>query len=304
MEGLPNFYGIGAQKAGTSWLYENIKLLPDFRLLPIKELHYFDRDPKYSSRSDLTKTYLSDRFNRNYAKKIIKTLIKSDNYHELSFYFKWFFGNYNDKWYESLYLKNSFFTGEITPSYSFLNIDDIKRMYAINPDAKLILLLRNPIERAWSHYKYQSRNKKKITIENEDPSKIIKFMNSDGQLLRSNYSRTIKNFTSVFTEQQLIIGFFDAIEDLPAQLITDIINFIGSDKTVQDVQKKCSLNKKVNVSKKTKIPDDVLNHLLEMYEEPIIKLSQYYGSYFKLWKYQYYGGLEPNNEELEPTITI
>lgn len=40
---LPHFLGIGAQKAGTSWLYENLRCHPDLYLPDQKELHFWDR---------------------------------------------------------------------------------------------------------------------------------------------------------------------------------------------------------------------------------------------------------------------
>jgi len=39
---LPDFLGIGAQKAGTTWLYENLRHHPELYLPEPKELHYFD----------------------------------------------------------------------------------------------------------------------------------------------------------------------------------------------------------------------------------------------------------------------
>src|ERR1700754_3667019 len=39
----PGFICVGAQKAGTGWLYEQLRNHPDFWLPPMKELHYFDR---------------------------------------------------------------------------------------------------------------------------------------------------------------------------------------------------------------------------------------------------------------------
>src|SRR6476659_2320083 len=39
----PDFLCIGAQKAGTGWLYEQLRSHPDFWMPPVKELHYFDR---------------------------------------------------------------------------------------------------------------------------------------------------------------------------------------------------------------------------------------------------------------------
>src|SRR5689334_15761196 len=39
----PDFLCVGAQKAGTGWLYEQLRSHPDFWMPPVKELHYFDR---------------------------------------------------------------------------------------------------------------------------------------------------------------------------------------------------------------------------------------------------------------------
>jgi hypothetical protein len=41
-DACPDFLCVGAQKAGTSWLYHQLTLHPDFWMPPIKELHYFD----------------------------------------------------------------------------------------------------------------------------------------------------------------------------------------------------------------------------------------------------------------------
>ena len=38
----PTFICIGAQKAGTTWLYENLSRHPDVVMPPMKEIHYFD----------------------------------------------------------------------------------------------------------------------------------------------------------------------------------------------------------------------------------------------------------------------
>src|SRR5438270_8769299 len=47
----PDFCCIGAQKAGTGWLYEQLRSHPDFWMPPMKELHYFDRPARSRQRS-------------------------------------------------------------------------------------------------------------------------------------------------------------------------------------------------------------------------------------------------------------
>src|SRR5438067_11210494 len=41
-DACPDFLCIGAQKAGTSWLYRQLTEHPDFWMPPVKELHYFN----------------------------------------------------------------------------------------------------------------------------------------------------------------------------------------------------------------------------------------------------------------------
>ena len=56
-----NFIGIGAQKAGTTWLYARLNELSEFSLLPHKELHYFDRSVVYPSPNTFSESKLSNR---------------------------------------------------------------------------------------------------------------------------------------------------------------------------------------------------------------------------------------------------
>jgi hypothetical protein len=41
----PNFLIIGAQKAGTTWLFQNLQSHPEIWLPAEKEIHFFDLPP-------------------------------------------------------------------------------------------------------------------------------------------------------------------------------------------------------------------------------------------------------------------
>jgi len=43
---FPDFLGIGAQKSGTTRLYQNLAAHPQIWMPPVKELHYLDHKPK------------------------------------------------------------------------------------------------------------------------------------------------------------------------------------------------------------------------------------------------------------------
>ncbi len=248
-----DFLGIGAQKAGTSWLYENLNQIPEFSLPPIKEIHYFDRSHDYPSPNALSKTLLVNRLKeKKYFLRAMKTVLSNAarcNWELSRFYLKWFFSNYSDKWYMSLFRGFDGYTGEITPSYSILSKEDIIRVRNLQPDIKLILMLRNPIDRAWSHYRFSTRKINNFNKEKIHADDIIKFMESNGQSLRSDYIRTIDNYLSTFRKEQLLICFYDAISDNPKKLLNNILKHICGDAPISISH----LNLKSIVNKSPKI---------------------------------------------------
>ena len=290
-----DFWGIGAQKCGTTWLYYNLDKLPEFNLPPIKELHYFDRSNKYPSPNILSESKLNKRLNKEYFKAALRFVflsLKQKKINNVKFYLKWYFSNYNDKWYLGLFKNYRGIKGEITPSYSILNKSDISKMYKMSPDSKLVLMLRNPIERAWSHFCHVKKRESSYNIKLETNEDILNFMNSESQILRSDYLRTINNFTSVFPKEQLLICFYDAIIDDPSGLLKKVISFLGVNKEV-NIQKS-NFKKALNVSVKIECPEEIKSFLKKKYHDQIKQLSDQYGGYFNKWYEDTYD-LKSNN---------
>lgn len=292
-----NFIGIGAQKCGTSWLFARMKELSEFSLPYKKEIHYFDRSKNYYSQSELTEEFLINRLkNPHFINKSVyntyKSIIKSKSNQEVKWVLKWFFSNYTDKWYLSLFKPFKGITGEITPSYAMLNDEDIKKMYSLLPDIKIIYLIRNPIDRAWSHYRYSLKLKgvNKIDYDLLSEEKIIEFINGEDQHLRSDYNKTIDNFRKYYSNNNFLLGFYDAIIEQPENLLTGIVNFLGGD--ISKIKDECDPRIKNNVSPKVEIPENIKNLLLKKYTPMIEELSLKYGGYFTHW----HNDLQDNNK--------
>lgn len=280
-----DFIGIGAQKSGTTWLQSNLRKTNGFDVPPIKELHYFDRSVYYPSPNELSEKLVMKRIlSQGYLKKAFLTIlkqIKKRNYKLVKFYIKWYFFNYTDSWYISLFKDFNGITGEISPSYSILDKSDIERMFRLAPNAKLILILRNPIHRAWSHYRWKLKNNKNITLENSTNEFIKQFIESDEQILRSDYLRTINEYSKVFPKGQILICFYDAIEERPQDLLNDIISFITDNK--KEPLDTSAITKIVNKSPEFDCPEEIEEYLKEKYLEQISVLSNRYGGYFNRW---------------------
>jgi len=157
---IPDFIGIGAQRAGTTWLWKNLEVHPGISLPPLKEIHYFSRSEKYLSPNlpdNIIKRFTNER--SFWWKTQLEQVIKKKGFRKKMWFFKYAFGSYNDRWYCDLFSdkKEGQISGEISPAYSTLDVDDIKRVHSLVPDAKLIYIMRNPIDRTWSHFKLYAR---------------------------------------------------------------------------------------------------------------------------------------------------
>jgi hypothetical protein len=228
----PNFICIGAQKAGTTWLYNNLLQHPQVALLPLKELHYFD-EIETGLKTDLvsrfTDKHWMNEWWRNKFKHYLYKAWKEKNVADLKWILKYFLHKRNFEWYSSLFPDvQDKITGDLTPAYTILSEPLVAKINQHLPDAKIILLLRNPAERDWSQYKMVLKRTGRTDLlndtENEHFRKIIKEKGD-----RSNYAAAIKNWSKHYSEKQFFIGFYDAILTHPQQLFDEICAFLGID---------------------------------------------------------------------------
>ena len=283
-----NFLGIGVQKAGTSWLHKSLQKHPEIWMPPQKELHYFDRSLTYPSPSYLASDEFSTRINSNSQDNIIfkdrlekklKFVLKNGDDKEIKWYLKYFLGTYNDQWYNSLFDEGKDkVSGEITPSYSFLSPKDIEHIHSIYPKLKIILILRNPIDRAWSHIRFfMKRNQ---FAKDSSLEEIKSFIDSDKQELRGDYLSILHHWSSIFPKEQMHICFYDKIEENPQNFLNKIFNFLeisllSLEKTI--------LNTKVNISTVKPMPLEIETYLIDKYHNDIEQLANIVGGSAVNW---------------------
>lgn len=179
---LPDFLGIGAEKAATTWLYANLQQHPEVFLPGRKELHYFDL-----------------HFDRP-------------------------LGDYAASFAEA---KPGQVKGEITPAYGHLPARRIRFMRRVMPDVRLILLLRDPVERAWSHAVMDLADRKGRSIGEVPDEEILAFVTSDASIRRGAYATMIDRWLSSFPRDQLFIGFFEDVAKWPRRVLVDIFEHLG-----------------------------------------------------------------------------
>src|SRR5690349_3699828 len=113
---LPDFLIIGAQRGGTTSLYNYLQAHPNIHSASIKEVHFFDR--KFQKGVHWYRAHFPMRLTKVYAGR---------------------------------FRHEGFVTGEASPAYLF-HPQVPERIARLLPRVKLIVLLRNPVDRAYSQY--------------------------------------------------------------------------------------------------------------------------------------------------------
>lgn len=126
--------------------------------------------------------------------------------------------------------------GEFTPSYLYLP-EVCQRMYQCVPEAKLLVILRDPVERAWSHYQYAVRGghealrfDQAVDVEPDrlakgDLETRIMFSYVD----RGRYAQQLQRFADAFSRKQLCILFLEELKTDPQKAIKQVNEHLGLD---------------------------------------------------------------------------
>ncbi|MCF6238882.1 MAG: sulfotransferase domain-containing protein, partial [Candidatus Marinimicrobia bacterium] len=159
-----------------------------------------------------------------------------------------------------------------------LESGDVARIGAINPDIKLIFMIRNPIERAWSAVRFHLYKGAIINLESAD--EVISLLQHPAMSLRGDYERTIETYLTTFDSSQILVCFYDAIKNNPVGLMSDITKFLA----IEPYGETVITNKvPVNPSPAHTIPQKVSNFLYETYAPMINRMAESFGSYSTIW---------------------
>ena len=209
MRGLPDFVIIGAQKSGTTSLYNFIIKHPTIAPASRKELHYF------SGRYRFGEQWYRSNFPTNLSRRY--------------FYKK---------------TKQKLLSGEASPTYMFHPIAP-DRMKDILPDIKLIAILRNPVDRAYSQYHHNIRRndetlpfEKAIELEEErcarekerlirDSDFVATHYVKHSYLGRSIYVDQLENWFKHYNKRQFLILTTDNLRKDPQQTLDQVFDFLG-----------------------------------------------------------------------------
>jgi hypothetical protein len=207
----PDFLIIGAQKAGTSSLYSWLTKHPDVLAARQKELHYFDRR---ASSSPVTAYWVDFPLRlKMFALRCLR--------------------------------RRNVVTGEATPVYLFHPCVPVLVAQHL-PDARLIVLLRDPVERAISHYWMEfNRDVEMLSLEEAlaaEQDRIrpeldrVERQEAPGEnfrwasyVARGQYAEQFECWLALFPRSQMLVIEFGQLVSDPLSVYEQTLRFLGVD---------------------------------------------------------------------------
>ena len=201
--------GVGAQKAGTSWLRNYLNNRSDADMGFTKEYHIFD-----SLTIDHSNSFRKQVF-RN-AERIAQQDLGVKNVAAYAQLFAFMLDRnlYYDYFTARLWPDNILLTGDITPAYAGLEekiLAEIKTKFQTRGiEVKPVFIMREPVSRLQSMVRAQFRKRKiepnQLQIKNE----MEKMQRTEWEKLRSDYATTITRLENVFGSN-VFYGFYEKL---------------------------------------------------------------------------------------------
>lgn len=203
-----DFIGIGIGKAGTTWVSEMLDAHPGICMSEPKEVNYFNEQVSYY------------------------TNIKNPNYDKgFSWYKKHF-----------LHWRTGQVIGEFTPKY-FPDLKAPLRIKNSFPDVKLIVCLRDPVDRAFSQYNFIKYFRK------EEARSFEEVVHKEPQYVEKGlYCKHLNRYLQYFDKSQMHIIWFEDIKNHPNEVLKALFRFLSVNETFNQL----NARKKTNAARQSR----------------------------------------------------
>lgn len=230
---MPHVICIGAQRAATTWLFNKLRdCCWNATDLSIKEVHYFNQIWLPWMRS------WASRHRHSQAYESLQYLLRSHGHAQLTAdrhrsshcerLMRIYLEEPTDNWYRDNVMVNHAspdrLSLDFTPEYALLPRLGIEHMDQLCPDARYLFVLRDPIQRAYSHL-LKLNKEEGISL---DPHSIATYIDANPEIVeRSDYRITINNYASCIPAERLRILIQDEMIANPEQTIGSLAEWLS-----------------------------------------------------------------------------
>jgi len=190
---LPTFLGLGSGRCASTWLHFTLDLHPQINMTCHKEVNFWGRHCIHQSLEE----------------------------------YKGYFRASSNK--ASPASGRARVRGDISPRYCWLSRQSIRAIHRLMPDVRLILVMRNPVHRAWSHVLMEMAFVKKRNLSDLSVGAFLRYLERARHVHSSDYGRIIDDWTGVFPAPALHVGLYDQLCNEPRAFLREVLTHIGAD---------------------------------------------------------------------------
>jgi hypothetical protein len=292
----PDFICIGMPKAGTAWLFDQINHHPDFWMPPTKGVHYFRVGyPR------MTQAVMNLARAQRRGKLRGRALEKRD--FEFMREAAALGGKPRDlAAYATLFRhKGDLLSGDITAAYADLNEDIIKQIAAAMPQTKIVMMVRDPVARAWSRISMAWRKGEFDAALLDDIAGLQDYMAAQSWLELDNAgpARIVARWRACAPGLPFHHVLLDDVISRPEQTRHEVLTFLGADSAKSSGGLEASHNRKSRFEK-LKVGDAAMALMVEHFREELFACAGTFGDPARNWLRQY--GLVPQEQSAVPLV--
>jgi hypothetical protein len=277
----PDFLCIGVQKAGTSWLDVNLRRHPQIWLPPMKELQFFSHVHLPETRR------WTDRQRRARGMQLMNRYMERNppaewDYRYLGRAADLVAGPVTDGWYGRIFALAGpeKVCGEITPEYCLIPDAGIEHVLNLSPKVRIVLSLRDPIERSWSHLRMFAR-----TRELPMTDALAAYADDQDQVQRADYAGIVARWRRFVPEERFHVLFMDDVAERPGEVLEKLCTFLAVD-YLPDIFKKAA--QRVHEGEAQEMPPAVLAVLKKNLRPAYDGIAALYPEIGARWMAKYY----------------
>jgi len=201
----PDFLGIGAQKAATTWVFKWLKAHPEIGFAPM------DKQPR--------ETIADGKVTSTWPKEL-HFIVGPNN----SLGWDWYLDLFDHS------ARTERVLGEICPRYLIAPPEAIDTLKARCPDVRLLLNLRDPVERDWSAIRMIARRRNVL----DQPAELKQIANLREIVEKGGLRPHVERWMDRFDRSQFFVSTVAGIEANPLATIKSIARFLGIDDSHYD----------------------------------------------------------------------
>tara|TARA_R110001592_G_scaffold28763_2_gene105101 strand:- start:5123 stop:6097 length:975 start_codon:yes stop_codon:yes gene_type:complete len=217
---VPNFYVVGAARSATTSLYSVFNQSKDFFVPKIKEPNYFASDLF----QDVNREYWRHMVNVDVDKFLRSTDDEPINFSVIT----------EEETYRELYknVAQSQKSGDFSTTYLYSKVA-ASRIFQWNSSAKIVIVLRNPVDRLVSHYQlYRRLGRTDLSLDafldreaalGDAPYGLKYYVFEHGE-----YAGQVKRYVDIFGASNVKTVLYENLVSDPASTVAEIFDFLGS----------------------------------------------------------------------------